>query len=43
MLLLYVYVFEFYIIWEIVIGLNFDLNLKVKINFWISMKICKIN
>lgn len=32
-----------YIIWEIAGGLNFDSNLKVKINFWISIKICKIN
>lgn len=32
-----------YIIWEIAIGLNFDSNLKVKINFWISIKICEIN
>lgn len=32
-----------YIIWEIAGGLNFDSNLKVKINFWISIQICKIN
>lgn len=43
MLLLYVFEFYILVIWEIVIGLNFDLNLKVKINFWISIKICKIN
>lgn len=41
--MLLLYVSEFYIIWEIAIGLNFDSNLKVKINFWISIKICKIN
>lgn len=41
--MLLLYVSEFYIIWEIAIGLNFDSNLKVKINFWISIQICKIN